>query len=122
MFKATCQLLRLLNHAIQNNKDPVNLNSQLYRRLTAAAMNCPGFTVCMKGDVAYITNMSVHDQRTYEHPVFAECWLHQYAMAPKPGVKSDVLEVSTTTPVLPFPMLTAPSGTSSRSASSRSAT
>lgn len=94
LFSATCHLLRLLSQAIQNNKDPVNLNAQLYRRLTSAAMKCPGFTVCMKDDITVVTNMTIQEKCAHEQPVFAENWLHQYALAPKPGVQPDVLDVS----------------------------
>lgn len=93
LFNATCQLLRLLNEAIQKNKDPMNLNAQLCRRLTYSAMTCPGFTVCMKDDIVCITNLAIGEQRVYNHPPMAEAWRHQYALAPKPDVQPDVLEV-----------------------------
>jgi hypothetical protein len=47
----------------------------------------------MKDDVAYMTNMSETEQRAFGQPRFANSWRHQYAIAPKPGIPLDVLEV-----------------------------
>ncbi|TQW01121.1 RNA recognition, RNP-1 [Cordyceps javanica] len=92
MFQATCDLLRLLLKSLDKNDDPVNLNKQLLRRVTKAAMECPGFTAIMKDDVAWIVGMSEGEQRIYGQPRFANSWRHQYALVPKPGMPLDVVE------------------------------
>lgn len=76
------------------NVDPIDLNMQLYRRLVSAGLSCAGFTPLMKDDIAYIANMTGEEAfRQYGLPPFASGWRHQYALAPKPGMPSDVVEV-----------------------------
>lgn len=94
MFNATCELLRLLDRAMKRGIDPVNLNVQLQRRLVNVAMNCPGFTVAMKDDIAFLMDMSDHRKSWYHLPREAHTWRHQYAIAPKANVPLDVVEVS----------------------------
>ncbi|KAG6028453.1 hypothetical protein E4U41_000670 [Claviceps citrina] len=91
-FAATCELLRLLARSIQKQDDPINLNTQLHRRLVTTAMKCPGFTPLMKDDIAYIAGLSETDEREFNQPRLASCWRHQYSISPKPGVPLDVLE------------------------------
>jgi hypothetical protein len=93
IFKATCELIRLLSRSLQRGDDPINLSQQLFRRVTVAAMSCPGFTPLMKDDIAWTINMSDQEQRAYGQPRFANRWRHQYALAPKPGMPLDVVEV-----------------------------
>ncbi|KGQ06603.1 hypothetical protein BBAD15_g8071 [Beauveria bassiana D1-5] len=92
VFQATCDLLRLLLKSLDKGDDPVTLNKQLLRRVVKAAMECPGFTVLMKDDVAWIVGMSEGEQRSYGQPRFANSWRHQYALAPKPGMPLDMVE------------------------------
>ncbi|KID69387.1 RNA recognition, RNP-1, partial [Metarhizium hybridum] len=92
VFKATCELARLLSRSIQKQDDQVNLTHQLYRRLIATAMKCPGFTPLMKDDISYLANLSDMEERWYNQPRFASCWRHQYSLAPKPGMPLDVIE------------------------------
>lgn len=92
MFQATRDLLQLLLKSLDKGSDPVNLNKQLLRRVTRAAMECPGFTTLMKDDVAWIAGMSDAEQRSYGQPRFASSWRHQYALVPKPGMPLDVVE------------------------------
>ncbi|KFA75376.1 hypothetical protein S40288_02022 [Stachybotrys chartarum IBT 40288] len=92
VYRATCELLRLLANSVRKGDDSINLSEQLYRRVTESAMSCPGFTSLMKDDVAYMTNMSDMEQRAFGQPRFANSWRHQYAIAPKPGIPLDVLE------------------------------
>ncbi|KAJ2972762.1 hypothetical protein NQ176_g6970 [Zarea fungicola] len=92
VFQATCELLRLLKRSLDKGDDPINLNKQLFRRVTKAAMECPGFTPLMKDDVAWLTNMSDAEQRSHGQPRFANSWRHQYALSPKPGMPLDVVE------------------------------
>ncbi|OAQ60636.1 RNA recognition, RNP-1 [Pochonia chlamydosporia 170] len=92
IFKATCELARLLSRSIHKQDDPVNLTTQLYRRLVTTAMKCPGFTPLMKDDIACLAGLSEMDERRYNQPRFANSWRHQYSIAPKPGMPLDVLE------------------------------
>ncbi|KFA55724.1 hypothetical protein S40293_08342 [Stachybotrys chartarum IBT 40293] len=92
VYRATCELLRLLANSVRKGDDSINLSEQLYRRVAESAMSCPGFTSLMKDDVAYMTNMSDMEQRAFGQPRFANSWRHQYAIAPKPGIPLDVLE------------------------------
>lgn len=94
VYKAACELLRLLIAAINDKRDEADLTPQLFRRLWKAAMLCPGFTVCQKDDIAYIAGLSEQEQREFNQPRFANSWVHQYALAPKADIPLDVLEVS----------------------------
>lgn len=101
MFRATCELVRLLLRSIQRNDDPLNLTMQLCKRVVAASMRCPGFTPIMKDDIAFMVNMSEAEQRGFGQPPCASSWRHQYALAPKPGIPDDVVEVKP--PAFPCP-------------------
>lgn len=94
LFKATCELLRLLSRAVHRGEDSLNLTSQLFRRLATAAMLCPGFTPLMKDDIAYLSHTNERDQMHHGQPRFAERWRHQYALAPKADAPVDVIDVS----------------------------
>ncbi|QUC21834.1 uncharacterized protein UV8b_06075 [Ustilaginoidea virens] len=92
IFRATCELARLLTRSIQKQDDPINLTVQLRRRLLNTAMKCPGFTPLMKDDLAYMADLSEMEERQFNQPRFASCWRHQYGIAPKPGMPLDVVE------------------------------
>ena len=47
----------------------------------------------MKDDIACIAELNDYDQRRFNQPRFADCWRHQYSLAPKPNTPLDVLEV-----------------------------
>lgn len=93
IFQATRDLLRLLLKSLDKGDDPVTLNKQLLRRIVKAAMECPGFTILMKDDVACIVGMTDDEQRSYGQPRLASSWRHQYALVPKPGMPLAVVEV-----------------------------
>lgn len=93
VFQATQDLIRLLLRSLEKGDDPINLNRQLLRRVTKAAMECPGFTTLMKDDVAWLVGMVDGEQRVHGQPRFASSWRHQYALTPKPGMPLDVVEV-----------------------------
>lgn len=93
MYKSTLELIRMLQLAVNYKRDET-LTVQLLRRLVTAAMLCPGFTVTMKDDIAYVANLDEFDQRDFNQPRFADSWCHAYTLAPKPGIPLDVLEVS----------------------------
>jgi hypothetical protein len=97
LFRATCELLRLLTRSLQRGDDVVNLTVQLYRRLTAAAMSCPGFTPLMKDDIAWLANVTELQLQKYNLPPSPATWRHQYALAPKSNVPADVIDVGTPT-------------------------
>ncbi|KAH8648359.1 hypothetical protein BX600DRAFT_389019, partial [Xylariales sp. PMI_506] len=98
--KLVSLLIQALNpmHRITNDSDRYEragterLTPQLLRRFTNAIMLCPGFSVCQKDNIASLVSMSDHDLRMFNMPRFAESWLHQYTLGPKPGVPLDVLE------------------------------
>lgn len=108
MFGATKELLRLLSRSMNKGNDPINLNFQLQRRLVSAAMDCPGLTVAMKDDVAYIMEMSEQRMSYYNLPRNAFTWRHQFAIAPKTGptgAPADVIEVRISIPSPLIPVL-----------------
>ncbi|KAI5464007.1 hypothetical protein BGZ63DRAFT_351192, partial [Mariannaea sp. PMI_226] len=93
VYKATRELIVLLDKAIQKHDDILNLSPQLYKRLVTAALQCKGFTVMQKDDLAFISNTPQDVAcRDFGQPLFADNWLHQYALAPKPGIPMDVVE------------------------------
>uniref|UniRef100_A0A8H7K220 RRM domain-containing protein n=1 Tax=Bionectria ochroleuca TaxID=29856 RepID=A0A8H7K220_BIOOC len=94
VFKATCELLRLLARSIYKTDNHLHLNRQLYRRVASAAMGCHGFTPLMKDDIAaWFAQMSDEEQQLgYGQPPYAFGWRHQYAMCLKPGMPPDVVE------------------------------
>ncbi len=106
IFQATRNLLQLLLKSLDKGDHPVTLNKQLLRRIVKAAMECPGFTVHMKDDIAWIAGMPDGEQLCYGQPRFASSWCHQYAVVPKPGMPLDMVEVrfffSSFLPVSPF--------------------
>ncbi|KAG9254121.1 uncharacterized protein F5Z01DRAFT_674437 [Emericellopsis atlantica] len=91
LFRATCELLRLLTRSLQKGDDVVNLTVQLYRRLTKAAMSCPGFTPLMKDDIAWLANVTESDLPKYNLPPLPGTWRHQYALAAKVNAQPDVI-------------------------------
>lgn len=93
VYKTTMDLIRMLKVAIAERRNDQYLTPQLLKRLYTAAMLCPGFTVTMKDDVAYIMNLTENEQRGFNQPRFANQWCHVYALAPKPGRPLDVMEV-----------------------------
>ncbi|KAM5347116.1 hypothetical protein ACJ41O_010121 [Fusarium nematophilum] len=92
MFRATAKLLRLLAKSVAQSDDPVNLNSQLFRRVVKTAMQCKGFTTMMKDDIAYMVHMNENEQRRHGQPPKPASWVHQYAVAPRPGIPHDVVD------------------------------
>lgn len=95
IFDATCELVRLLHRAVEKEDDIVNLSSQLFKRVIAAAMSCKGFTVVMKDDIAWMGGLKDAHTRFYGQPRLADSWTHQYALVPKAGIPLDVIEAST---------------------------
>ncbi|KAF7544436.1 hypothetical protein G7Z17_g9954 [Cylindrodendrum hubeiense] len=89
IYKATCELVRLLARAIEKNDDLINLDSRLFKRVMASAMTCKGFTTVMKDDLAWIVDMTDAQARFYGQPRFADSWTHQYSLVPKPGIPLD---------------------------------
>ncbi|KAL2877980.1 hypothetical protein SGCOL_006727 [Colletotrichum sp. CLE4] len=92
MYKATCDLLRILVGNIRDKRDEVNLTHRLVKRVVAAAMRCEGFSITQKDDIAFIVDMSEMEQRSFGQPRFAESWRHLYVLVPKNGIPLDVIE------------------------------
>lgn len=93
VYTACIQLLRLLQNAIKERKDPDHLTEQLLKRLWTSAMLCHGLTVTMKDNIAYQVGLSEDRLRELNMPRFANMWVHAYTLCPKPGTPLDVLEV-----------------------------
>jgi len=94
VFKSCLDLIRHLQHLIEMRRDPDKLTPQLLKRLVTTAMQCPGFTILQKDNIAYQVSFDDPKTREYNQPRFANSWLHQYSVAPKPGTPLDVIEVS----------------------------
>ena len=92
VFQATMQLLRLLLLAVRDKRHEA-LNTQLVKRLSMAAMLCPGFSVVQKDDIAYLCAIDDSRQRLFNQPRYADFWVHQHTLCPKEGIALDVLEV-----------------------------
>ncbi|KAF4119867.1 hypothetical protein GMORB2_3555 [Geosmithia morbida] len=92
LFKATCDLSRLLLRSISRGDDAVYLNARLHHRLAGTAMSCPGFTPLMKDDLAWLLNLDSAGVCLYGQPFSAHGWRHQYGLAAKPGIPLDVIE------------------------------
>ncbi|KAI9163559.1 hypothetical protein HJFPF1_05176 [Paramyrothecium foliicola] len=92
IYNATFLLLDLLGNSLQRGHDPINLTGQLHTRVVNAAMTCPGFTPSMKDNIAWMIGVTEQEQRAFGQPRFSDCWRHQYAISPKPGIPLDVLE------------------------------
>jgi len=93
VFRACLELVRLLQKSIRDRRHN-DLNGMLLKRLVTAGMLCPGFTVLMKDSIAYQAGLTDMDIRSFNQPRFANMWVHQYALAPKPDTPLDMLEVS----------------------------
>lgn len=92
MYTATERLLQVLAEKVGRGCDAINLTAQLQTRLVNAALSCPGFTLLMKDNLAWLLNVPEAEQRFYGQPRFAYAWRHQYSLAPKPGAPLDVIE------------------------------
>lgn len=93
VYSACIQLIRLLQHAIKEQKNEEHLTPQLLKRLWTSAMLCHGFTVTMRDNIAYQVDTPEDRLREFNMPRFANMWLHAYTLCPKPGTPLDVLEV-----------------------------
>ncbi|KAJ9155346.1 RNA recognition, RNP-1 [Pleurostoma richardsiae] len=92
VYSACVDLLELLKKAMHDGKHEACLTPQLYKRLWTAAMLCPGFTVLQKDNIAFVVGLDDQQQREFNQPRFANSWVHQYSVAPKPNIPLDVLE------------------------------
>jgi hypothetical protein len=93
MYKATIKLLRLLSRSVSQQDDPVNLTTQLFQRVARTAMECKGFTVLQKDNVAFMVQMSpMEQQRRHGQPMNPNSWVHQYAIARKPEAPIDLVD------------------------------
>ncbi|KAF5021814.1 hypothetical protein F66182_6140 [Fusarium sp. NRRL 66182] len=93
MYKATVKLLCLLARSVSQGDDPVNLNAQLFQRVVRTAMDCRGFTVLQKDNIAFIVQQNpMEQQRRHAQPTRPNSWVHQYATTRKPGIPLDVVD------------------------------
>ncbi|KAL4721893.1 hypothetical protein ACLX1H_011085 [Fusarium chlamydosporum] len=93
MYKATVKLLRLLSRSVSQQDDPVNLNNQLFQRVVRTAMECKGFTVLQKDNIAFMVQMPpMEQQHRHGQPMNPNSWVHQYAIACKPDTPLDLVD------------------------------
>lgn len=77
----------------EDNKEAERLTRQLFDRLVASAMLCPGFSVVQKHNIATIAGLTKTQSREFNQPRFPDSWRHQWTLVPKAGMPIDVLEV-----------------------------
>jgi hypothetical protein len=102
---ATKQLVRLLDIAIRDEREPQLLTRQLKKRLVDAVLSCPGISVIQKDDLAWMDNRQDAELIRYGQPRGAHWWTHQFTICPKVDAPADVVEVSCyqlPTPVNPY--------------------
>ncbi|KAG8160882.1 hypothetical protein KVR01_009146 [Diaporthe batatas] len=92
VYNACIQLIRLLQHSINDRKNEEHLTPQLLKRLWTSAMLCHGFTVTQRDDIAYVAGIPENRLREFNMPRFAEKWVHAYTLCPKPGTPLDMIE------------------------------
>ena len=94
LYKATIDLIKLLQERIDSCADPVNLNNQLFKRVWRAALKCHGFTPVMKDDVVFICG--IDDRTALELGVapYAVWWKPLFTIGHKREIPTDTLMVS----------------------------
>lgn len=96
MYTAVMRMIKALQKKIYEKaySCPVQLNRPLLDRLVRAAINCHGFSVIQKDSIAYHGNVPADRMSDFNMPRFSKLWIHTRSMVPKPGVPTDLLEVS----------------------------
>lgn len=94
IFQTTYKLIGILKTKVDRGLHPVRLSTSLLKRLIAAAMTCPGFTVLQKSDIADLVGLEDDRIREFGQPRFGEKWRHQYSTSVKAGMPFDLVEVS----------------------------
>ena len=94
VYKACIDLVKLLQDTIKGGRNQESLTKQLLKRVTNAAMMCPGFTILMKDNIAWEAGLTDKELHEFGLPRFANCWTHQWTLAPRVGTPFDVIEVS----------------------------
>lgn len=94
VYNATIKLVALLIQALQRmpRLHETVINEQLLKRLSTAAMLCPGFSVVQKDNIAVVAHLDENHVRLFNQPRFADMWTHLHALCPKPNTPLDVLE------------------------------
>lgn len=103
IFNTAFNMIRHLSEKIHDDPAHDRLTPQLFHRLVGAAMNCKGFTVLQKDNVAFMAGLDEARCLEFGQPRFAEMWRHQWGLAIKPGMPLDVVEVCKT--LFPVPHL-----------------
>lgn len=93
IFHTTFKFIDILKRKVDRGFNPVRLTASLLKRLIAAAMSCPGFTVLQKADIANLVGLDADRVREFGQPQFAERWRHQYSTSVKMDAPSDLVEV-----------------------------
>lgn len=94
IFHTTYKLIDTLKKKVDRGIHPVRLTTSLLKRLVAAAMTCPGFTVLQKADIAGLVGLESDRIREFGQPQFGDRWRHQYSTSIKAGAPFDLVEVS----------------------------
>ncbi|APA12034.1 hypothetical protein sscle_08g068040 [Sclerotinia sclerotiorum 1980 UF-70] len=92
LYKATTQLLALLVERVESNDDPLNLNSQLLKRVWRTALKCEGFSPTMKDNIAF--QMKIDPQIALELgvPPQADLWSYVWTIGPRKDVAYDLVQ------------------------------
>jgi hypothetical protein len=108
IYKAVTDMMHTLFGAIHNFDRRANhdhtyasemLNEKLLKRLTNAALGCPGFTPLMKDNIACLVGWDGYKTAQHNlHPT-ANRWRHLYALTPNPVVPADVIDVRFPIPI-----------------------
>jgi hypothetical protein len=91
LYDGTLTIVKHLIHKISMESEHITVNGRLLKRVTQAALRCPGFTEMQKDNIAFICNVKEPGLAPY-----ADHWHVFKVLGPKHGVATDVLLVSTT--------------------------
>lgn len=94
LFRATVTLLNILMDRVSREYDPVHLNGMLVKRVTLAAIACPGFSPNMKDDIVYHSGMDGRKAHELGMAPHACGWRPLWTIGPKKDAPYDLVMVS----------------------------
>lgn len=92
VYQAAERLIMKLKENMKRSNCHLMLNEQLLKRLTQAAMMCPGFSVVQKDNIAALVGMDDAKASMFNQPRLAFEWTHIHTLCPRPGLPIDLLE------------------------------
>jgi hypothetical protein len=101
LYKATIDLITLLQERVGPNCEDVNLTPMLFKRVWRAALKCKGFSPSMKDDIVYKCKLDSTIACENGLPPFAADWTNLWTIGPKPGTPNDLVLVSSPSLSLP---------------------